>query len=185
MVAAIRDGVCIKAQGLPMLQLACNLEALYTANGVTGVHSVATELDKFASHDGGWLLEAPLPDRQRGLLPTATLPACVSPVGAVAKKDGGTRIVTDMGYPYGKLALHTVKESPRPPHHLWDGTSPYRPADPRPHESAVTLGGGGATALPPNVASGPSKPPTRARATSPTDGGRGCARVSAPSPSRQ
>ena len=159
MVAAICEGVCIKAQGLPILQLACNLEALYTADGVTGVRGVAAELDRFSAHDGGWLLAAPPADRQRGLLPTATLPACVSPIGAVAKKDGGTRVVNDMGYPYGKLALHTVKESPRPPHHLWDGTSPYRPSGPRPHESAITLGGGGATALPPNVASGPSKPP--------------------------
>ena len=163
MVAALRDGVCIKAQGLPVLQLACNLEALYTAEGVTGVRCVAAEFDKFASYDGGWLLDAPQVDRQRGLLPTATLPACVSPIGAVPKKDGSTRVVTDLGFPYGRLVLHDVKESPRPPHHLWDGVSAYRPAGPRAHESNVTLGGGGATVLPPNVASGPSKPPTGER----------------------
>ena len=121
---------------------------------------VAAELDKFSSYDGsGWLLMAPQVDRQRGLLSTATLPSCASPIGAVPKKDGGTRVVTDMTYPYGKLALRTLKNSPLPPDHLWDGTSPYRPAAPRPLESAITLGGGGATALPPNVASGPSKPP--------------------------
>ena len=160
MVAALRDGVCIKAQGLPVLQLACNLEALYTADGVTGVQGVAAELEKFGTYDGtGWFFTAPPVDQQRGLLPTATLPACVSPIGAVPKKDGTARLVTDMGYPYGSLTLHRVKESPLPPHHLWDGVSAYHPTGPRSHESAVTLGGGGATVLPPNVASGPSKPP--------------------------
>ena len=159
-VAAMRDGVCIKAQGLPVLQLACNLEALYTADGVAGVRCVAAELDKFSSYDGtGWLLMAPRVDRRRGLLSTATLPSCASPIGAVPKKDGGTRVITDMTHPYGKLALRTLKESPLPPDHLWDGASPYRPTGPRPLESAVTLGGGGATVLPPNVASGPRKPP--------------------------
>ena len=160
MVAAIADGVTIKAQGLPFLQLACNLKALYTADGVAGVRSVAVELDKFGTYDEtGWLLRAPKADRARGLLSTATLPSCSTPIGAVPKKDGGTRVVTDMTYPYGKLKLSSVESFPLPPDHRWDGESPYRPAGPRPHESAVTLGGGGATVLPPNVASGPSKPP--------------------------
>ena len=166
MVAAMRDGVCIKAQGLPVLQLGCNLEALYDADGVAGVRSVAAELGKFASYDEtGWLMKAPKADRGRGVLPIATLPSCTSPIGAVPKKDGGTRIITDMGFPYGRLSLREVNAASLPPEHRWDGTSPYRPTDARPYESSTTLGGGGSVALPPNVASGPSKPPKSERYT--------------------
>ena len=160
-VEALAEGVCIKAQNLPFLQTACNLEALYSEHGAEGVHDVASELRKFGTYDDtGWHLHAPPLDRARGSLPTATLPACTTPIGAVPKKGGGTRIVIDMGFPYGKVELDNVTESPLPPNNCWDGVSPYRPDGVREYESAVTLGGGGAKALPPNVASGPSKPPS-------------------------
>ena len=159
-VASIGDGISIKAQGLPALQLACNLEALYEAGGAEGVRCVADELRKFGKFDDtGWYLRAPSPSRKQGCLGTATLPSCATPIGAVPKKDGGTRIIIDLGFPYGKLKLNKIKEAPLPPDELWDGVSAYRPAGARPNESSITLGGGGAVAMPPNVASGPSRPP--------------------------
>ena len=48
-VAYMADGVCIKAQGLPFIQLAANLESLYEAAGAAGVECVAAEIRKFGT----------------------------------------------------------------------------------------------------------------------------------------
>ena len=156
------DGVSIKAQGLPLLQLACNLEALYEADGAEGVRCIADELRKFGTYDGtGWYLRAPSPSREHGRLGTATLPACMCPIGAVPKKDGSARIVNDLGFGYGKLNLSTVSVAPLPPDGLWDGSSKHAPPGARPSESSNTHGGGGAVAMPPYCRRGHPSPPSK------------------------
>ena len=157
-VSYFADGVCIKAAGLPFLQLASNLESLYDADDATGVECVARELHQFGQfNETGWYIRAPRPDRGRGVLATATLPSCNSPIGAVLKANGGTRIVIDMGFGYGQLTLETVTETPLPPDHTWLG-GVHAPSCPRAHFSSITHSGGGGLAMPVNVASGPSKP---------------------------
>ena len=154
----IGDGACLKAQGLPLLQLASNLESLYQADDATGVRCVAQELHQFGSFDDtGWYLRAPRPDRARGSLGTAVLPSTNSPVGAVLKANGGTRIIIDMGFGYGELMLEKVSVQPLPPDESWLG-GVHAPEVPRAHFSTVTQSGGGGRAMPVNVAAGPSKP---------------------------
>ena len=157
-VSYFGNGACLKAQGLPFLQLASNLESLYEADDATGVRRIAEELHKFGTFDEtGWYLRAPRPSRATGTLGTAVLPSSGSPVGAVLKADGGTRIVIDMGFGYGELCLRKVSVSPLPPDSSWLGGE-HAPTSPRPHYSTITTGGGGGLAMPVNVATGPTKP---------------------------
>ena len=154
----LADGICLKAKGLPFVQVASNLESLYEANDATGVHSVAKELHEFGKFDGtGWYLRAPRPDRAKGVLPLSVLPTCNSPIGAVLKGNGSTRIVMDMGYGYGQLKLEVVTEAPLPRDDSWLGGT-HAPDGPRPAFSSITKSGGGGLAMPVNVAAGPSKP---------------------------
>ena len=156
--AFMADGICLKARGLPFLQLASNLESLYEANDATGVQSIARELRDFGKHDGtGWYLRAPRPDRATGVLPIAVLPTCNYPIGGIRKANGGTRIVIDMGYGYGQLELEVVTAAPLPRDDHWLGGT-HAPDVPRQAFSSITTAGGGGLAMPVNVAAGPSKP---------------------------
>ena len=151
-VAYMADGVCIKAQGLPFIQLAANLESLYEAGGAAGVKCVAAEIRKFGQFDeNGWYLRGPTPDASKGILGSATLPSVSSPLGAVPKPDGTTRLIIDMGFGYDKLPLQKVTVEPLP------AVDPPEPAS-RPHFSSITKGGGGGIAVSVNKASGPCRP---------------------------
>ena len=156
--AFMADGICLKAHGLPFLQLASNLESLYAANDATGVQCIARELQEFGKHDStGWYLRAPRPDRAKGVLPIAVLPTCHYPIGGIRKANGGTRIVIDMGFGYGQLELEVVTVAPLPRDDAWLGGT-HAPDTPREAFSSITKAGGGGLAMPVNVAAGPSKP---------------------------
>ena len=151
-VAFMADGVCIKAQGLPFIQLAANLESLYDAGGAAGVKCVAAEIRKFGQFDeNGWYLRGPKPDASKGILGSATLPSVSSPLGAVPKYDNTTRLIVDLGFGYNKLPLQVVTVQPLP------AVEPPEPAS-RPHFSCITRGGGGGIAVSVNSASGPCRP---------------------------
>ena len=151
-VAYMADGVCIKAQGLPFIQLAPNLESLYEASGPAGVKCVAAEILKFGQFDGtGWYLRGPTPDASKGILGAATLPSVGSPLGAVPKPDGSARLIIDMGFGYDNLRLQKVTVEPLP------SVDAPQPAS-RPHFSSITTGGGGGIAVSVNSAAGPYRP---------------------------
>ena len=151
-VAYMSSGVCMKAQGLPFIQLAPNLESLYQAGGAAGVKCVAAEIRKFGKFDGtGWYLRGPKPDASKGILGSATLPSVSSPLGAVPKADGSTRLVIDMGFGHDNLRLQKVTVEPLPP------VDAPEPAS-RPHFSSITKGGGGGIAVSLNSAAGPCRP---------------------------
>ena len=151
-VAYMADGVCIKAQGLPFIQLAANLESLYKAAGAAGVECVAAEIRKFGKFDeNGWYLRGPKTDGAKGILGAATLPCVSSPLGAVPKAGNETRLVIDMGFGYDKLPLQIVSVQP-----LASIDSPDLAS--RPHFSSITKGGGGGIAVSVNKASGPCRP---------------------------